>query len=74
MPSIRNFVSHVAEPALLQQFLNSHSISLAADFLSGPSKSVAEGVEQALENLPAGKRTQLTHQIETVERMSTEAG
>ena len=74
MTSIRSFVSHVSAPQLLQQFLATHSIALTVDVLSGPAKSAAEVIDEQLHLLAPGSRARLMQQIESIEKMSTEAG
>ena len=73
MPSIRNFVSRVPQ-SLLMELLLFLNIEIAPELLRGTPAAIAGALNKVLKGPPRGAHSKLMHQIETVERLSSEAG
>jgi hypothetical protein len=74
MASISSFVGYVSEPNLIHRLLQRRSIPLSLEACSGKARAVAKAIDEELPKLPPGTRGLLIYDIETVDRMSNEAG
>jgi hypothetical protein len=70
---MRSFVSQVPQ-SLLQDFFRSLDIPISPEFLRGTPAAVADAVKKVLRTSPRGTVAKVMHQIETVEKLASEAG
>lgn len=74
MPSLRNFITRLAEPQLLRLLLQKHEITIAADLYASASTRLVDAIQQQAREIGRGKLAQLHADIERVEHLTDEPG
>lgn len=73
MTSLRKFISQ-ASIELATEFFERHGLTLTGDDLKLPPAQIADRITDMLRQKPVGTQSGLQQEIETVEKLATEAG
>lgn len=74
MPSLRSFISRLAEPQLLRLLLQRHGIEIDPELYAGTPTQLAAAIEGEALGTGRGKLALLTSDIERVEKLADEPG
>lgn len=74
MPSLRNFITRLAEPRLLRRFIEKLNVPIAADIRLDDTTAALTAIEAGLDHYGRGARGLLMSAIEKIEKLATEPG
>ena len=74
MPSLRNFISRLAEPELLRGLLQRHRLEIDGEVEQAGATPLSKAIEDAIDSAARGTRGHLMADIERVEKLATEPG
>ena len=74
MPSLRNFISRLAEPELLRGLLQRHGLETDCEVEQAGATPLSKAIEDAIDSAARGTRGHLMADIERVEKLATEPG
>ena len=74
MPSLRNFISRLAEPELLRGLLQRHGLEIDCEVEQAGATPLSKAIEDAIDSAARGTRGHLMADIERVEKLATEPG